>query len=182
MACPTGSAVRPGANGVCVAAVLAGFPAHRRSGADRGASAQGRSTCFRFSGRASPRKSRSSLSTSTKKACRALGQWPWPRTRVADLVTRLTKFGAVVIGFDVVFSEPTACRRRSPSMPFKDLDDETKVKLRALPNNDQVMADALKQSRVVLGETGLPVAMSAQFGPAACRHCHAGRRRQAVFV
>src|SRR5579864_7138646 len=28
------------------------------------------------------------------------GQWPWPRTRVADLVTELTKLGAVGVGFD----------------------------------------------------------------------------------
>ena len=27
-----------------------------------------------------------------------LGQWPWPRTRIADIVNNLTKLGAVVIG------------------------------------------------------------------------------------
>ena len=37
---------------------------------------------------------------------RKLGQWPWPRTRVADLITSLTKLGAAAIAFDVVFSEP----------------------------------------------------------------------------
>src|ERR1700761_5837577 len=26
-----------------------------------------------------------------------LGQWPWPRTRIADIVTTLTRMGAVVI-------------------------------------------------------------------------------------
>ena len=31
------------------------------------------------------------------------GQWPWPRTRVADLITALTKMGAIVIAFDVMF-------------------------------------------------------------------------------
>ena len=35
-----------------------------------------------------------------------LGQWPWPRTRVADIVNTLTRMKAAVIGFDVVFSEP----------------------------------------------------------------------------
>jgi adenylate cyclase len=35
-----------------------------------------------------------------------IGQWPWPRTIVADLVTRLTQLGAVAIGFDVIFAEP----------------------------------------------------------------------------
>ena len=35
-----------------------------------------------------------------------LGQWPWPRTRIADIITNLTRLGAVVIAFDAVFSEP----------------------------------------------------------------------------
>lgn len=34
-----------------------------------------------------------------------LGQWPWPRTRIADMVTRLNDAGAAAIGFDVVFAE-----------------------------------------------------------------------------
>ena len=41
-----------------------------------------------------------------------IGQWPWPRTVVADLITRLKEQGAVVIGFDVIFAEPD---RMSPS-------------------------------------------------------------------
>ena len=40
------------------------------------------------------------------KSLEKLGQWPWPRTRIADLVTELTRLGAVVIAFDAVFSEP----------------------------------------------------------------------------
>src|SRR6201996_6033187 len=35
-----------------------------------------------------------------------LGQWPWPRTRIADIINNLTRMGAVVIAFDVVFAEP----------------------------------------------------------------------------
>ncbi len=88
---------------------------------------------------------------------RKLGQWPWPRTRVADLITSLTKLGAAAVAFDVVFSEPD---RLSPALAadlYRNLDEETRNKLRALPSNDQVMAEAIKQSaRVVLGETGLP--------------------------
>src|SRR5208282_6412691 len=30
-----------------------------------------------------------------------IGQWPWPRTVVADLVTRLRELGAVAIGFEI---------------------------------------------------------------------------------
>src|SRR6202521_1787790 len=40
-----------------------------------------------------------------EKSLAKLGQWPWQRTRIADLVTNLTKLGAVVIAFDIVFSE-----------------------------------------------------------------------------
>src|SRR5256885_13304528 len=35
-----------------------------------------------------------------------LGQWPWPLTRIADIVTNLTKLRADVIDFDAVLSEP----------------------------------------------------------------------------
>ena len=82
------------------------------------------------------------------------GQWPWPRTRVADLVTKLTELGAAAIGFDILFAEPD---RTSPSViagTTKGLDDETRAKLNALPSNDDVLAKAVANSRVVLGRSG----------------------------
>ena len=95
-----------------------------------------------------------------EQSLKSVGQWPWPRTRIADLISRLTQMGALVIAFDVVFAEPD---RMSPSVAadeFRDLDDATRTKLRALPSNDAVLADALKNSRVVLGEFGLPFAVA----------------------
>ena len=47
-----------------------------------------------------------------EKSLAKLGQWPWPRTTIADMIVNLTNLGAVVIGFDVVFSEPD---RTSPA-------------------------------------------------------------------
>src|ERR1700730_5642834 len=41
-----------------------------------------------------------------EKSLSKLGQWPWPRTRIADLITNLTRLGAVVIAFDIIFAEP----------------------------------------------------------------------------
>src|SRR5690606_28087306 len=35
-----------------------------------------------------------------------LGQWPWPRTVLAQLVDRLGQAGAVTVAFDIVFPEP----------------------------------------------------------------------------
>lgn len=85
-----------------------------------------------------------------------LGQWPWPRTRIADIVTSLTKLGAVVIAFDAVFSEPDRLNPDIAADTFRNLDEATREKLRALPSNDKVFAEAIKQSRVVLGESGGP--------------------------
>src|SRR3954465_2269899 len=85
-----------------------------------------------------------------------LGQWPWPRTRLADMVANLTRLGAVVIAFDVIFSEPDRLNPEVAADTFRDLDEATREKLRSLPSNDQVLADTMRRSRVVLGESGLP--------------------------
>src|SRR5882672_6402528 len=89
-----------------------------------------------------------------------LGQWPWPRTRIADIVASLTQLGAVVIAFDAVFSEPDRLNPDIAADSFRNLDEATREKLRALPSNDQIFADAMRRSRVVLGESGLPQVQS----------------------
>jgi adenylate cyclase len=85
-----------------------------------------------------------------------LGQWPWPRTRIADIITNLTKLGALVIAFDAVFSEPDRLNPDIAADTFHNLDEEIRARLKALPSNDQILADAIKRTRVVLGESGLP--------------------------
>src|SRR6266487_2918413 len=35
-----------------------------------------------------------------------LGQWPWPRTKMRDLLVELTGKGAAVVGFDILLAEP----------------------------------------------------------------------------
>ncbi len=94
----------------------------------------------------------------------AFGQWPWPRTLLADLVTRLTKLGSAAVAFDIIFAEPD---RMSPAMAaqsFRDIDDQTRERLRKLPSNDDVLADAIRGKRVVLGESGYHLALP-QTGP-----------------
>jgi adenylate cyclase len=95
------------------------------------------------------------------KSMEKLGQWPWPRTRIADLITELTRLGAVVIAFDAVFSEPDRLNPNIAADTFRNLDEATREKLRLLPSNDQIFADAIKASRVVLGESGLPEEIAA---------------------
>jgi adenylate cyclase len=89
-----------------------------------------------------------------------LGQWPWSRTRIADMITNLTRLGAVVIAFDVVFAEPDRLNPAIVADSMRYIDEVTRSRLRELPSNDQVLADAVKRSRVVLGETGLASVVS----------------------
>lgn len=84
------------------------------------------------------------------------GQWPWSRTRIADMIINLTSKGAVAIGFDVVFSEADRLNPDLVANQMRYLDDATRAKLRELPSNDQILSEAIKHSRVVLGETGQP--------------------------
>src|SRR5919106_170846 len=41
-----------------------------------------------------------------EKSLEAEGRWPWPRSKFAALVDVLSREGAKVVGFDVIFAEP----------------------------------------------------------------------------
>lgn len=58
-----------------------------------------------------------------------MGQWPWPRARLAELIRRIDEGGAKVIGIDAFFPEPD----------------------RFGPEQDAVLARAIADAHVVLG-------------------------------
>ncbi len=86
------------------------------------------------------------------------GQWPWPRTDIAALVTKLEESGAVAIVFDMVFPEPD---RLSPDLVAKRLPkdavltDVAKV-LSAMKSNDSVLSEAIGDAAVVTAFIGMP--------------------------
>ncbi|MBI3547834.1 MAG: adenylate/guanylate cyclase domain-containing protein [Elusimicrobia bacterium] len=87
------------------------------------------------------------------ESLKRLGQWPWPRTQLADLVARLKKFGAAAVAFDAVFPEPD---RTSPAniLPLWPKTAETQallVRAKSLPDHDRIFADAVKQAGNVVG-------------------------------
>lgn len=65
----------------------------------------------------------------------SVGQWPWPRSVHADLISKLTAAGVSAIGYDVNFPEPSA-----------------------VPQNDTALAEALKAS----GNVVLPIELKLQ--------------------
>jgi adenylate cyclase len=85
---------------------------------------------------------------------KSVGQWPWPRTVLADLITHITQAGAAAIGFDVIFAEPDRMSPAVAEQSFRGIDADTRAKLDSLPSNDAVLADAIRNSRVVVGEAG----------------------------
>ncbi len=80
-----------------------------------------------------------------------LGQWPWPRTMLADLVKTSFDLGAAVFAFDVVFPEADRLNPATVAAGLTGLDPETRRNLSNLPSNDRRFADAIRGKPVVLG-------------------------------
>ena len=59
-----------------------------------------------------------------EESLKKLGQWPWPRTRLASMVDILTEMGVAVIAFDMVFAEPD---RSSPAAFMQQWPDEPEI-------------------------------------------------------
>jgi len=96
-----------------------------------------------------------------ERSLRALGQWPWPRTVMADMISKIVERGGTVIGFDVLFPEPDRSSPEVAAETFRGMDDATREKLRRLPGNDAVFADTIRKARVVLGQSGYRVSGTA---------------------
>jgi serine phosphatase RsbU (regulator of sigma subunit)/CHASE2 domain-containing sensor protein len=85
-------------------------------------------------------------------ALAAYGQWPWPRTRVAQLIRRVAASSPAAIGLDIVFAEPDQTSPAQMIEAWPELDAGTRERLRALPSNDQTLAQAIADAGVVVGK------------------------------
>lgn len=82
-----------------------------------------------------------------------LGQWPWPRSAMAQLTDNLGAAGAAAIVFDVMFAEPD---RTSPEQLLAWLPPAQSQRLRPVistwPTHDSAFAEALARNPAVLAE------------------------------
>jgi adenylate cyclase len=85
------------------------------------------------------------------------GQWPWPRTLIADLLTRLYDMQSAAVAFDVIFSEPDRSSPKEAVKYFRNLDEVTRERLLQLPSNDDIFASVIGRGKVVLGQSGTHV-------------------------
>jgi len=103
------------------------------------------------------------LAVVDEKSLAQEGAWVWPRSKLADLVTRLSDGGARVIAMDIAFLEPDnkvvletideiAGQARSYAIDHPQFDGYLET-LKSRTDNDQLLATAIRNSkaRVVLG-------------------------------
>jgi adenylate cyclase len=85
-----------------------------------------------------------------------IGQWPWPRTKLAAIIDALKAAGARTITLDMILAEPD---RLSPGEFAKLFDDVPQlapmiVEASKLPSNDDRLAEAVAAAPVTLGIAG----------------------------
>ena len=90
-----------------------------------------------------------------EKSLKNLGQWPWPRTLVAELIDKISKSGAQAIAFDIVFSEPDRLSPDQLADELPNLDEATRESLRNSPSNDEIFARSIRSSNTVVGQSGI---------------------------
>lgn len=73
-----------------------------------------------------------------------VGQWPWSRPKVAELLNKLTQEKTALIGFDMVFAEPD---KSSPHRVFKKYN----IKVNNPPNYDQMLGQTIGSTPTILG-------------------------------
>ncbi|BAQ17796.1 CHASE2 domain-containing protein [Methyloceanibacter caenitepidi] len=94
-----------------------------------------------------------------EESLQRIGQWPWPRTVLSDLLAKLRDAGAATVGFDMVFPEPD---RMSPAnavkfWPQSDQLTQLKTELDALPSNDEIFGETIGTAPVVMGFIASPM-------------------------
>lgn len=79
-----------------------------------------------------------------EKSLKELGQWPWERDKIANILTNLSSLGAGIIGLDIVFSEAD---KTNP----KRLAKEYNLKIENLPDYDLILAQTIGTTPTILG-------------------------------
>ncbi|MCG6892267.1 MAG: CHASE2 domain-containing protein [Desulfobacteraceae bacterium] len=86
---------------------------------------------------------------------KALGRWPWPRYRLAELTDAVTRLGAMAVGYDIIMPEPDSL---SPDVILSrrtDVDPRIRSALAALASNDEILARTLRRTPSVVARAAL---------------------------
>jgi len=89
-----------------------------------------------------------------EQSLESVGQYPWPRNIMAQLIDNAMAMGAALIAFDIVFAEPDGKDLGTVAKMTKGLSPEISKLLTSRLGNDEILANAIKKGRVVLGQAG----------------------------
>ena len=92
-----------------------------------------------------------------EKSLREIGQWPWPRTVLAELFEKSKSAGMLVLGLDVLFAEKDRTSPELISRDIKERNPEIAELLEKLPSNEFVAMEAMKKFPIIIGHSGLDV-------------------------
>ena len=91
-----------------------------------------------------------------EKSLAALGQWPWPRTILAELIRDIEQYQPAAIGIDILMPETDRLSPQQLLQRARRQDPILAGRLDALPSNDAELAAAIGAGPVVLGLVGMP--------------------------
>ena len=103
-----------------------------------------------------------------EKSLNEIGQWPWPRTVLAELFKKCAESGMLVLGLDILFAEPD---RTSPELIAKNIESKSPLlasELSKLPSNEIIASEAMLKKnekfnpknpklKIVLGHSALNI-------------------------
>jgi CHASE2 domain-containing sensor protein len=89
-----------------------------------------------------------------EKSLAHLGQWPWPRHRLAALVDAINQHNPAAIGLDIYMPEADQTSPAQVAHALQRKRPQLAEQLRALPSNDQLLATTLAHTPTVLGAAG----------------------------
>jgi adenylate cyclase len=90
-----------------------------------------------------------------EKSLHELGQWPWPRTTVAELIEAIERNGPAAIAVDMLMPEADRMSPASIAGLIERMDPKLARRLAQLPSNDSVLASTLSRHPVALGIAGI---------------------------
>jgi adenylate cyclase len=79
------------------------------------------------------------------------GQWPWPRTLVAQLVSKIAEGRPAALGVDIIFSEPDRFSPENLAAALQPAAPALAKELEALPSSETALAAAFESAPTVLG-------------------------------
>ena len=88
------------------------------------------------------------------ESIRRVGQWPWPRDRIAQLIEAAK--GARIVGIDLLLNEPDRSSPDNWIAGHPEIDPSIRQALSQMPSTDAVLADAIRHAPVIMAEVAMP--------------------------